>query len=137
MPDSPLTKKLRILPGSRVLLLAPPVGYTRLLEPLPAGISLATHPAGKYDVVQFFATTMAELRAGIKRAIEAIVQGGSLWVCYPKKTSGIGDLSREAVWDGVNPTGWGPVTQIALDDVWSALRFRPEVEIKRTSSLSH
>jgi hypothetical protein len=135
VPDTPLTKKLRIQPGSRVLLLAPPEGYACLIDPLPAGASLATQSDEAHDVVQFFATTMVELRAGIKRAIDATVPGGTLWVCYPKKTSGLGDLSREAVWEGVKPTGWGPVTQIALDDVWSALRFRPEAEIKRTGSL--
>lgn len=137
MPDTPLTTKLRILPGAQVLLLAPPEGYARLLEPLPTGVAVATQPRGRYEVVQFFVTTMADLRAGIQRAIEAAVPGGALWVCYPKKTSGIGDLSRETVWEGVKPTGWGPVTQVALDDVWSGLRFRPEAEIKRTGSLGH
>lgn len=136
MPGTSLTTKLRILPGTRVLLLAAPDGYAHLLEPLPTGAQLATEASGTYDLVQLFATTMRDLRAGIQRAIAATTPGGVLWLCYPKKTSGIGDLSREAVWEGVRPTGWGPVTQIALDEVWSALRFRPEAEIKRTGSLA-
>jgi hypothetical protein len=135
MAETPLTKKLRILPGTHVLLLSAPDGYARLLEPLPVGVVIASHPSGVYDVVQFFAATMAYLRAGIEHAVDVTTPGGVLWVCYPKKTSGMGDLSRNAVWEGVKPTGWGPVTQIALDDVWSALRFRPEAEITRTGSL--
>lgn len=136
MPETSLAKKLRILPGKRVLLFAPPEDYPRLVEPLPTGVDVVIGVGGVHDVVQFFATTMASLRAGIQSAIDATAPGGVLWVCYPKKTSGIGDLSREAVWEGVKPTGWGPVTQIALDDIWSALRFRPEAQIKRTGSVA-
>jgi hypothetical protein len=135
MSDTSLTKKLGILPRAHVLLLAPPEGYGRLLEPLPAGCDIATQPGGVYDVVQLFVTTMADLRVSMQRAIDLTKAGGYVWVCYPKKTSGIGDLSREAVWEGVKPTGWGPVTQVALDEVWSALRFRPEAEVTRTGSL--
>jgi hypothetical protein len=29
--------------------------------------------------------------------------------------------------------GWGPVSNVALDETWSALRLRPEAEVKRTS----
>jgi hypothetical protein len=28
-------------------------------------------------------------------------------------------------------TGWGPVMQIAIDEKWSALRWRPESDVKR------
>ena len=49
-----------------------------------------------------------------------------MWITYPKKTSGVeSDLSREEVWDAMAATGWRPVAQVAIDEVWSALRFRP------------
>ena len=45
---------------------------------------------------------------------------------HPKKTSGVeSDLSREAVWAAMEGTGWRPVSQIAIDEIWPALRFRP------------
>jgi hypothetical protein len=31
--------------------------------------------------------------------------------------------------------GWSPVTQIAIDDTWSALRFRPSGDVGRRSNL--
>jgi hypothetical protein len=40
------------------------------------------------------------------------------------------DLSREEVWAAMEGTGWRPVSQIAIDDVWSALRFRPIHDVK-------
>ena len=41
-----------------------------------------------------------------------------------------GDLSREAVWAAMEVTGWRPVSQIAIDKIWPALRFRPTQEVK-------
>ncbi len=41
---TPLAKKLGLKEGSRVATIAAPEGYARLLEPLPAGVSL-TQPA--------------------------------------------------------------------------------------------
>jgi hypothetical protein len=55
-----------------------------------------------------------------------------VWITYPKKTWGVeSDLSREEVWDAMSATGWRPVTQIAIDEVWSGLRFRPAADVKK------
>jgi hypothetical protein len=40
------------------------------------------------------------------------------------------DLSREEVWAAMEATGWRPVSQIAIDETWSALRFRPVEDVK-------
>jgi hypothetical protein len=42
----------------------------------------------------------------------------------------LSDLSREEVWATMEGTGWRPVSQIAIDDVCSALRFRPIQDVK-------
>ncbi len=47
------------------------------------------------------------------------------WAAYPKKTSGIDtDITRDHGWEALNAAGLRPVRQIAIDDTWSALRFR-------------
>ena len=47
-----------------------------------------------------------------------------VWFAYPK--GGRSDLNRDSLWPLVaERTGMRPITQIALDDTWSALRFRP------------
>jgi hypothetical protein len=54
-----------------------------------------------------------------------------VWISYPKKSSRVGsDLSREVVWAAMEGTGWRTVSQIAIDEVWSALRFRPTQDVK-------
>jgi len=47
--------------------------------------------------------------------------------CYPKQSARIPTNStRDAGWDVLHQAGLRPVTQIAVDAVWSALGFRPE-----------
>lgn len=133
MPDTPLAKKLRILPGGHVLILNAPQGFGHMLDTLPEGATITAKSEGTYDVVLAFAGDSAQLTAVRDSAIAATKPGGALWFAYPKKSSGQGDLQRESVWELVRPTGWGPVTQIALDETWSALRFKPESEIARSS----
>lgn len=40
------------------------------------------------------------------------------------------NLSREVVWGAVAKTGLRPVAQVSLNDVWSALRFRPPEKVR-------
>ncbi|RYD57423.1 MAG: hypothetical protein EOP56_08945 [Sphingobacteriales bacterium] len=54
-----------------------------------------------------------------------------LWLAYPKKSGKIkSDMTRDAGWDVVFAAGYEPVMQIAIDEDWSALRFRPSGDIK-------
>jgi len=49
-----------------------------------------------------------------------------LWISYPKRSSKVEtDITRDVGWDVVYKAGLEGVTQIAIDDTWSALRFRP------------
>ena len=63
--------------------------------------------------------------------LESADPGALVWISYPKKSSRLdSDLSREVVWAAMEETGWRPVSQIAIDEVWSALRFRPIQDVK-------
>jgi hypothetical protein len=44
-------------------------------------------------------------------------------------SSAASDLSRQAVWDALSGTGWEPVSQVAVDETWSALRIRPRERV--------
>jgi hypothetical protein len=59
-----------------------------------------------------------------------VTYDGLLWMCYPKQTGKIkSDLNRDSLWRLMQPTGFSPVTQIAVDETWSALRFRPAEKV--------
>jgi hypothetical protein len=128
-----LPAKLQIKAGCRVRLVAAPGGAARMLAPLPEGVTLAARGAGPFDVVVFFAKDRAALDRGIQGAVAVTRHGGVLWVAYPKKGSSLeADLSRDAVWRALKATGWAPVAQVAIDETWSALRFRPVGEVQRS-----
>ena len=46
-----------------------------------------------------------------------------LWVAYPK--GGRADIDRDSVWPVLAGIGLRPIGQVAIDETWSALRFRP------------
>ena len=55
-----------------------------------------------------------------------------LWFAYPKGTSKryTCDFSRDSGWDVIRNAGFDSVRQIAIDEDWSALRFRRVEYIK-------
>lgn len=126
MSQSALVKKLRIQPGQRALVLNPPSGYVQSLGELPEGVELSKKPEGEYDFVHLFIKDSAEFEKLIQSAIEAVEYDGLLWISYPKRSSKVAtDLSRDVLWGMMGETGLRPVTQVSVDAVWSALRFRP------------
>ncbi|HEV8192338.1 MAG TPA: hypothetical protein VGP82_12795 [Ktedonobacterales bacterium] len=129
-----LAQKLRIQAGNRVLVLQAPEGFAAALAPLPEGVHLETAPQGSYDVVHLFVRDSTELERHLKTAIGAVRTGGVLWIAWPKKSARVTtDLARDTLWALVQPAGWGPVASVAIDDTWSGLRFKPGVEVSRST----
>jgi hypothetical protein len=133
MPDTPLIKKLGIKPGQKMLILNAPQDYLQQLETLPEGVQvkIAAEEPGTFDFVQLFVQNKSDIDNQAGTAIEALKDGGLLWFTYPKKSSKVKtDITRDHGWESVRSIGWRPVTQIAIDETWSALRYRPESEVK-------
>ena len=60
-----------------------------------------------------------------RRVVVAGVQRDALvWVAYPKAGNLGTDLNRDRLWKLLENEDVRPVRQIAIDDVWSELRFR-------------
>lgn len=73
-----------------------------------------------------FAKDQASLARAFARVQGRLGADALLWSCYPKGGSGVEtDLNRDRGWAPVEAAGLRPVSQIALDATWSALRFRP------------
>jgi predicted transport protein len=125
METSELARKLQLKAGQRVLVLGGPESYLAALPPLPEGAALATVATGQFDVVHFFARTTADLAARAPAALGALKPDGILWVSYPKGGSRIKtDLNRDQGWSVLTDAGWQGVRQVAIDEDWSALRFK-------------
>ena len=114
-----LARKLQIRTGRSVRLLHAPDRHRPLLGEF-------TEATGAADVVLLYSRMSDQLERDAPAAIAAAGEHGMLWVCYPKRSAGTpSDLSRELCRDRMAPRGWRPVSQVSIDDVWSALRFRP------------
>jgi hypothetical protein len=122
MSDIALMKKLQLKEGQRVLLFNAPEGYReRLADP-----AIETGPHGSFDHVHVFVKDSDELKRFAPQAFQAVKPGGILWIAYPKLSSGVkSDLTRDVGWEVVFQAGLRPVTQVAIDETWSALRFKP------------
>ena len=127
-----ITKKLGVKPGMTALVVSAPPGYLKQLAPLPEGVQVTETMGGTHPFVQFFAKNKADISKAAPRLLKHAAPGALLWITYPKKTSGMeSDLSREEVWAAMKPVGWRPVSLIAIDEVWSAMRFRPAADVRK------
>ena len=122
---SPAAKKLLIKPGQRVLVLRPEPMIDDAIAVLPDGASRVGR--GKADVVLLFALDSKALAKDASRAFAALDEGASLWIAYPKLSSKLKtDLTRDRGWEAVTREGWQVVSLIALDETWSAKRYKKD-----------
>lgn len=79
----------------------------------------------KIDFALVFAVSQRQLVDILKDVIPALQDDAKFWIAYPKLTSKISsDLCRDKNWDFVSDYGFEAVRMIALDNVWSAGRFK-------------
>jgi hypothetical protein len=115
-----LAAKLQIKPGTQVAVLAMPADGPDLSGLGP----LATDPARASAVIAF-ARRRADLTRVAGPAVEAARDDRLAWIAYPKAGQLGTDINRDSLAAAVAELGIRPVRQVSLDEVWSALRFRP------------
>ncbi len=120
---TPLPTKLGIRANAQVLLLnAPPLPA---LEPLPPDVT--THRrlgSGRYDVALVFCPDAAALQRRFAPIARQLTAAGALWVCWPKKASGVStDLTEHVVREYGLGAGLVDVKVAAIDATWSGLKF--------------
>ena len=109
-----------------------PEGLRRRLGELPEGARLVTRgDPGRADHVHVFVRDSSDLARLGAKAVAGVHGGAVTWIAYPKKTSGVEtDMTRDRGWDAV--TGEiDAVSQVAVDDTWSALRFKAVADVGR------
>jgi hypothetical protein len=112
-----LAKKLNIKDGMAMLV----VGK-------PEGVDLGDVPVAESADAQgvlVFARALADVDAKCDPAVEAAREDRLAWIAYPKAGQLSTDLNRDILWQHLQTRGIQGVRQVAIDDVWSALRFRP------------
>ncbi len=112
-----LVKKLQIQEGVKIRLVDAPDGLD--LSELPSTRSATA------SAIMVFVLDAKALEKREKSIVGAASEDRLTWVAYPKAGQLGTDLNRDKLAALLTGKGVRPVRQISLDDVWSALRYRP------------
>ncbi|MFI7443015.1 hypothetical protein [Nonomuraea indica] len=120
MAAKTVADKLLVKPGSTLWISGP--DHRDRVGPLPEG---ATHTddLAQAAVAVLFAADAAAARSLLDEHRDDLTRPATLWVAYPKGNAS--DINRDTLWPIVGEYGLRPNGQVAVDEVWSALRFRP------------
>jgi hypothetical protein len=120
---TPLPRKLGFKEGTRAAFVGAPEGFDELLGELPDGVTVRRRLQGPVDLVVFFTDARRELERRLAALRAAIEPDGAVWVCWPKRASGVPtDLTEGVVREVVLPTGLVDVKVVAVDATWSGLK---------------
>lgn len=123
---TPLPQKLGLKPGARLGILAAPKNFSATLGALPHGVTVtdAARGASELDVIVCFAASSAALHKLFPRAHGRLEPSGGLWVCWPKKASGVvTDVTEASVRQLGLDAGLVDNKVCAIDETWSGLRM--------------
>ena len=134
---SKLFDKLNLKDHREILVVNAPASIESELAAL-VGVTVLRDP-GKVKAVRFalaFATTQAEVDRVAKQLATKAEGDALLWFAYPKGTSKKYqcDFNRDTGWSVLKSAGFDTVRAVAIDENWSALRFRRVEFIKSASS---
>ncbi len=126
MAEKSVSDKLQLKPGKVVLTVNAPPDYVQMLGKLPDGARVVTKSAQPVDIVHVFAHNRAEMEKLLPGLKEKLVPGGFIWLSYHKGGSGVAtDINRDSIWRYGLTIGLQAVSQVAINDDWSALRLKP------------
>ena len=120
---TPLPRKLGIKAGYAVALVGAPEDFERTLGELPSDVTLRRRAQGRCDLIVWFVGSRRDLDRRVAR-YGAKAGGGGLWICWPKKASGVvSDVSERVVRETGLAHGLVDYKIASIDHTWSGLRF--------------
>ena len=128
-----LFEKLNLKNQKEILVLDAPESFEPQLARL-GGVRVLRKLAEAKEVgfALAFVTCQADLDRISERLVKKAVSDALLWIAYPKGTSRryTCDFNRDTGFATLRQLGFDSVRQVAIDEDWSALRFRRSEHIK-------
>ncbi len=124
---NPILQKLNVRPGMTALVRNVPADLHPLLADLRAVATVYDDVLDEnVTFALVFATKQEEIDALAPLISEKATGDAVVWFAYPKGTSKRYkcDFNRDTGWATLGRFGFEGVRQVAIDDDWSALRFR-------------
>jgi hypothetical protein len=135
---SALFQKLNLKDQTEILVINPPEGFEAQIQMLKN--VAVKYSGGEVKSIAFalaFVTKQKEVDALAKAFAKKAPGDAVLWFAYPKGSSKkyTCEFNRDSGWALLGEFGFEPVRQVAIDEDWSALRFR-RVEFIKTLTRS-
>jgi hypothetical protein len=131
---TPLFKKMNFKDQQIIFSINSPASFEKDLKAMAqlAAVKKQIKATDKAEFIIAFCTTQKEIDAVVPVFAKALQGDGLLWFAYPKGTSKKYkcDFNRDTGWAILGQHGFEPVRQVAIDEDWSALRFRMVEHIK-------
>ena len=130
-----LFEKLNLKGQLEILVLHAPASFEQELARLP-GVAvhrtLESTPEIRFSLA--FVTRQAEVDAIVPQVAARAKGDAIVWFAYPKGTSKkyTCDFNRDTGWASLKKLGFDTVRAAAIDEDWTALRFRRKEFIKRS-----
>ena len=130
---TPLFRKLNFRDHERLLVLNAPESFESELSGLE-GVTILQKATVRTSVsfAIGFAVKQSELDSVSKKLAQSAEGDAIVWIAYPKGSSKKykAEFNRDQGWTAIGEAGFEPVRQVAIDEDWSALRFRRTEYIK-------
>ena len=121
---TPLPKKLGIKDKLRVFLSSAAPDVTSALRTALADCEILKNPRGPLDFVMLFVKSQAECKSSLVPVVKQLAPAGMVWVCWPKKSSGIAtDLNENDIRRIGLAAGLVDIKVCAVNETWSGLKF--------------
>jgi len=131
---SDVFRKLNLKDQKEIAVINAPASFEGELKKL-AGVKVQRDLPAKGPVafVLSFVTKQREVET-LARAVGTLTKGDAVvWFAYPKQSSKryTSEINRDDGWKALGKAGFEPVRSVAIDEDWSASRFR-RVEFIKT-----
>ena len=130
----PLFKKMTFGKSPNLVVLNAPASFDPQLDEMKPITSVfrSVPPGEKVYFALVFVQTLEAIEKAVNTLEGHLGEDPQFWLAYPKGSSKkyTCEFNRDTGWQALGDAGYEPVRQIAIDDDWSALRFRQVSFIK-------
>jgi hypothetical protein len=121
---TPLVKKLGIKPDASLLFVGAPDDFEPLLVGMPTGVRPKRGGTAAADLTIWWPASVRDLQSRMAAIEKRIAPGGSIWIAWAKKASGVKtDLNENVIRDAGLAHGLVDYKVCAISDIWSGLKF--------------
>lgn len=131
---NPLLKKLNFKNQKQLLVLNAPGDLEEIIKEFKNEVEIINDikTVKSFEFALIFVMTFKDVEKFTQQIHKNINNSTLLWYCYPKQSSKKhkSEVNRDNAWKPIGNLNYEPVRAIAINEDWSALRFKPVAEIK-------